>query len=245
MTRKVLKTVTMSQGLKFTRKEGGCPRVFGRLQQGGTWGIIALFHFIHHSSVTLRKLGDCGQAVEMESKPWILIPNGINLSFSNILYLVSMQWKVEISLRMRHKYIRSRKWVTLYNFQHKTQQPGQKLFGRKVSGETCTHCGSIGTTDECHLTLKAKEKFYCKWDAHCIKPFRCNTTAVLHIYIRNQDCLMLCEVNFAKSSWIMILKDFGKHILWRWPSTWRIYGLYPWFFFVRDVKKYRTKQRVI
>ena len=39
--------------------------------------------------------------------------------------------------------------------------------------------------------------------------------------------LLPCDVNSAKSSWIIILKDFGKHLLWRWPSTSRIYSLYP------------------
>ena len=56
------------------------------------------------------------QALEIHSL-WV------NHFFSNVLYLVWMQWKAEASLRTRHKYVGNRKWVTACNSEHKIQQP--------------------------------------------------------------------------------------------------------------------------
>lgn len=122
--------------------------------------------------------------------------------------------------------IRLRPIIAILNT--KPNNSDKNSFEEGLQGRSVPMVGLLDP-DKCHLTVMMKEKFYCKWDAHCSKPFGDSSTAVL------QDCLLPCDVTFAKSSWVVVLnKGFWQVYSLKMTSTWRIY---PWFFFAKDIFK--------
>lgn len=105
----MLKTVTVSQNLQEMKKT-----VLGSLDDSNKEGhgghsLVSWVSSQFFDTKTILLIHSCSQAVEREYRPWIPFPNGINNSPLGVLYLVPLQWKVEASLRMRHKYVQQQK----------------------------------------------------------------------------------------------------------------------------------------